>query len=623
MLNSNAPPSANDFTSDSENDKPSGLGDGSVTKKSNRKKAHDNAFAGDEKSPADFAHHSSSAAPDGRRDDSKRDGALANSQPSADAQSGSEAADFTFDRSINTNETKIDRKGARSKAHSRFQTEWVAAMARLGDRDRAILQRRIGLRTGAIDTLASIGEDLNVTRERVRQLEKIAHRRIFEEYDRGGRRLGAELVFQIEQSVADNNGQPLSLRQIGRINPWFAGTDRRILNHALDLMHPQRWHLVDVDNEAYLCDIPSHQWTTCLARGRDLLRLGSFNRTKDSGLRVIDPAKGLRRSVLRKKLNALLPSGTECAWVDLVLQSIARKAVFAEDGSGDPLLISAWRSGEAHIMRLLVESDHPIHHQEAKEILYRRYRVDIDHRRAHNALSGCGLLFGRGTYGLKKHLKLSNSRALSLVGEVERLAHRKPFTGRQWHCSEMLQCLGDRGYNLSGVDEYILHVALQIHNRKLDSLGRLMWIVGSGKLIRDTARRVPILSTVESILEEHGEPMGNTRLRKAVRERRGLGRNFALHPRGRLVRTERGRWGLADRDVPLDAVQLKHFVDAVMTLLEDDSERLEDRDLPMIAFEVTGVKDLDQVMLTSLLQRTGKVSFNRRGLVRRIDERDA
>ena len=626
MLNSKVPPSADDFTSDSENEKSSGIGKGFVAPKSSHEKAQDNSLAGDEKPPTDFAHHAPSAAPKGLLDGSKGDGTLASprapiSQPSGYAQKGPGAAEFTLDRSIKpVGDTKIYRKDAESNALFGFQTEWVAAMASLNDRDRTILQRRIGLLTGAVDTLASIGKDLNVTRERVRQLEKIAHQRIFEGPERGDRRLGDELVLQIEQSVADNDGQPLSLRQIGRINPWFAGTDRRILNHALELMRPQRWSLVDVDDEAYLCDIPSSQWTRCLDQGRKLLRLGSFNRSKESGLRVIDPAKGIRCSTLRKKLNALLPKGTECAWVDLILKSITRKAIFAEDGSGDPLLISAWRSGEAYIMRLLVESDHPIHHQEAKDILYRRYRVDIDRRRAHNALSGCGLLFGRGTYGLKKHLRLSDSRVISLIDKVESLARQEPFAGRQWHCSEMLQTLEDSGYDLSGIDEYTLHVALQIHNRRLVSLGRLMWIAGSGTLTRDTARRVPILSTAESILQEHGEPMSNSRLRKAVRDRRGLGKNFALHPRGRLVRTERGRWGLIDRDVPLDTVQLERFVATVMAHLEDDSKPIEDKDLPMIAFEVTGVKDIDPVMLTSLLQHSGKVTFNRQGMVRRVEE---
>ncbi len=627
MLNSNTPPSENDSTSSIENEKPSRPDESLVIADTDDMKVRgDSPGDGDDGSPQP-SHHASSAILEGLRDDAKTKGSLTSpmhptSQPKSDERSALDAVEFTLDRSIEGDgDTDVESPSLC------FQAEWAAAMEALKSRDREVLQRRIGLRTGAVETLASIGNDLKVTRERVRQLEKLAHRRIF--IDTQGRRedgLGERLLLQIEQSVADNDGQPLSLRQIARINPWFAGTDRRTLAHTLDLMRPQRWCLVDVDDEVYLCDIPLKQWTKCLNRGRELLRLSSFHR-KESQLRVIDPEVGIRRSVLRKQLNALLPSGTECAWVDLILKAVTRKAVFAEDGSGDPLLISAWRSGEAHIMRLLVESERPIHHHEAKELLYRRYRVDIDPRRAHNALSGCGLLFGRGTYGLKKHFPLPHHLAVSMVQDVEELAHREPFAGRQWHCSEMLQALGESAYELSGelsgalsgVDEYILHVALQLHNQRLDSLGRLMWIAGSGSLTRDTARRVPILSTAEQVLQEHGEPMSNSRLRKAVRERRGLGKNFALHPRGRLVRTERGRWGLIDRDVPLDATQMEAFVDAVMKRIDEDARPIEEKDLPAIAFEVCGLKDIDPVMLTSLLQRAKKATFNRQGKMRRIE----
>ncbi|MBF2760361.1 MAG: hypothetical protein ISN28_08835 [Ectothiorhodospiraceae bacterium AqS1] len=628
MLNSSAPPSANDFTSDSENEKPSGLGEGLIAAKSKKEKTQDNTAAGDEGSSSDYAHQASPATRERLGDDSKEDERLASpdigaSQEGGDTRKDPGAAEFTLDRSIERNGgKKALRKNDRSGPPFGFQAEWVAAMAKLKARDREILQRRIGLRTGAVETLASIGKELKVTRERVRQLERIAHQRIFETHERSDRLLGEELLLQIEQSIADNDGRPLSLRQIARINPWFAGTDRRVLSHALDLMRPQHWGLVDVEDEVYLCDIPLNQLTRCLARGRELLRLGSFGHSKDGAWRVIDPEKGVRYSVLRKKLSALLPKGTESAWIDLILNTITRKALFAEDGSGDPLLISAWRSGESHIMRLLVESEHPIHHHEAKELLHRRYRVDIDPRRAHNALSGCGFLFGRGTYGLKKHLKLPDARALSLVKDAEYLAHREPFRGRQWHCNEMLQALADKGCELSEIDEYILHVALQVHNRRLDSLGRLMWIEGSGKAARDTARRIPILSTAESIVEEHGQPMSNSHLRSAVRDRRGLGKNFALHPRGRLVRTERGRWGLIDRDVPLDEAQIERFVAAVMDRLEDDSGPIREKDLPDIAFEAIGESHLDAVMLTSLLQRSRKLTFDRRRAVRVVD-RDA
>jgi RNA polymerase sigma factor (sigma-70 family) len=59
-----------------------------------------------------------------------------------------------------------------------LEFELGAALAELPDRERMILKRRFGLGGGEPETLADIAQDLGVTAERVRQLQKAAIERL-------------------------------------------------------------------------------------------------------------------------------------------------------------------------------------------------------------------------------------------------------------------------------------------------------------------------------------------------------------------------------------------------------------------------------------------------------------
>lgn len=52
----------------------------------------------------------------------------------------------------------------------------------LSDRERRVIKMRLGLDDGNSMTLDQIGEEFGVTRERIRQIEKKAHRRLQARY---------------------------------------------------------------------------------------------------------------------------------------------------------------------------------------------------------------------------------------------------------------------------------------------------------------------------------------------------------------------------------------------------------------------------------------------------------
>lgn len=105
------------------------------------------------------------------------------------------------------------------------------------DRDREILMRRYGITTGKTQTLEQIGQDLGITRERVRQIEKAAMIKIREQFNHD-HQLNDELVAITDQkggiigfaslvaeAGADGKLKP-HLSFLIKLNPRFTFLDR-------------------------------------------------------------------------------------------------------------------------------------------------------------------------------------------------------------------------------------------------------------------------------------------------------------------------------------------------------------------------------------------------------------
>ena len=62
------------------------------------------------------------------------------------------------------------------------------------------------------------------------------------------------------------------------------------------------------------------------------------------------------------------------------------------------------------LRRFLAESNTPLHYTEIAERARIREGRSLDARRAHNAAANVGYLFARGTYGLARHVPLSDEQ---------------------------------------------------------------------------------------------------------------------------------------------------------------------------------------------------------------------
>ncbi|MBF2755585.1 MAG: hypothetical protein ISN29_10075 [Gammaproteobacteria bacterium AqS3] len=487
-----------------------------------------------------------------------------------------------------------------------LRDRWQAALEQLPERERELLLRRFGLSGRETETLQSLGASLDITRERVRQLERRTLTKIFEH---------PGMAKQTSEHIARYSSDDsffLTVDWLRGNDPWFRGAETQVIALAIErAVQPQRLYCIKIEQELYVADFSRATWDLNLKRAREMLK----NRAAEQ------PPP--RRSELRRELARLLSDDAESGWGGLLLERAYPRALFAtvsetSSASGAPdadeVLVSLSTSAEGYVAKILLEIERPMHFREISKLIQEKYKFKIDERRTHNALGNHGYLFDRGVYGSLRHLPISPSAARALVRQVEELALGDAFSGQQWHCNEMLKALRQAGQDVEGLNVYLLHTLLRLHSERLDDLGRQMWIAGSGR-VRDTGRRVRLFETAEEILEEHGAPMPNQELCRLVAERRGRSKTLALHPRGRLVRTDQSEWGLIDRDVLLSAEQIEQFVQAVLTRLEKGSA-VTDVDLPALAESVTGVAGLYPVMLVSLLQLSGRISVGREGEVR-------
>jgi len=85
-------------------------------------------------------------------------------------EDNSELVDFIPDSSLANPVEETDRELLREQMH--------AVLGQLSDREREVLSQRFGLRDGESHTLEEVGRAFGVTRERIRQIEAKALRKL-------------------------------------------------------------------------------------------------------------------------------------------------------------------------------------------------------------------------------------------------------------------------------------------------------------------------------------------------------------------------------------------------------------------------------------------------------------
>ena len=232
---------------------------------------------------------------------------------------------------------------------------------------------------------------------------------------------------------------------------------------------------------------------------------------------------------------------------------------------GSRILTSYGRGADQLVEAILAESDTPLHYTEIAERARIREGRSLDARRAHNAAANVGYLFARGTYGLARHVPLSDEQMSQIRNEADDIVCSEA-PGRQWHTSEILSEISERmngGFDSLG--KYVLDIALG-GSRMLRPLGKMTWVAAGADT--DNQSRIDVHRAVVAIVQAAGRPLSTSEIKERLTAVRGVNEYFQISPIDPLIRVQPGRWGINDRDVPIPREERRELVQQLVNILD-------------------------------------------------------
>jgi transcriptional regulator with XRE-family HTH domain len=429
-----------------------------------------------------------------------------------------------------------------------FKLAFESNKSRLKENQASVLSQRIGTE-GEKMTLEEISEKMGITRERVRQIEAGAI-----EIFRADGVWESELVTRLDDILRERE-DPLPAQSLGIFDPWFADVENMIpeFKFILDRVLDDQFFLLEINGCRFVTRISKNEWCKAVREGILLLERAAQDKISKANAR-----RGVEELLLSK--------GAELA--SELWATTQTMALFAKDEYGTERVVGVGTGAESLVAAVLAASDRPLHFTEIPKCVQDAFGRSVEVRRAHNAARIVGLLFGRGTFGTLRHCPLTPEEMDILRQEAEEII-LSGSRGRQWTCFELVEKLGERALDFEDrINRYVVHIALH-SSSVLSNLGRFVW-TQSGERPSGTQDRIDITQATLSVLQSAGRPMTKDEIRAALLRDRGLTGCFQIHPRGSLVRTSAGCWGILERDIPLSYDEIRNVCSSAAMLLESD-----------------------------------------------------
>lgn len=416
-------------------------------------------------------------------------------------------------------------------------------LQRLTPNQRAIIEGRLGA-AGQPVTLRALGDTVGLTRERVRQIELHQIRTIIDEEvwdDEMRARLDAAL---------SRRDSPLSLRLLVAMDGWFDGFEDHLdfLSGVIHAFGDDQYHCWDLDGVGRIVSrIDGEQWTQMSGRLSSVLE-----QVADRELRVSDVRE--YASMIASSDNAPELASTLAEWF------LSEAVLSGEDDRQDARVISQSGSIADLCISVLRQSEVPMHYTEVHRMMEAHRAQPVDVRRVHGVLSRGALLYGRGCFGLMKHLGLDDTIRIELANAVQEVLDGGS-SGRQWHCEELLDILSEEGVKLpTEMTPYKLSILLHGVSG-LEYLGRLVWM--RTDIAESSAGRRHVADLVEDAIRDAGQPLSAEEIWEAVAEHRGTSGYRLVPETSRVIRVSRGVFGLLDRDLGLSTSNLEEWQECV------------------------------------------------------------
>ncbi|WP_366555917.1 sigma factor-like helix-turn-helix DNA-binding protein [Aquibaculum sediminis] len=429
----------------------------------------------------------------------------------------------------------------------RLLTEVRKSLLVFSGRERDVLIRRLGFETPP-ETLQEIADDFGITRERVRQIEAQATKRWIRESS------WDDILEQKITRLLIGRSFPLPVAGVEAIDAWFEGVSahRIFFRNLVQAICGDRIHMIPIDGLYYFSLMTQETWERTVSEASAVLSSGAGREWSE------DYACAL--------VHGLLPD-TANEFGTLLWDKASRLCHFSFADDGSRILTSYGRGADQLVEAILAESRTPLHYTEIAERARIRDGRNLDARRAHSAAASVGFLFARGTYGLARHLPLSDEQMLQIRSEAEDiLCSEAP--GRQWHSSEILSEVSERMEgSIDGLDKYVLDIALA-GSEMLRPLGKMTWVAAAADT--DDQSRIDVHQAVVAIVQAAGHPLRTSEIKERLTAVRGVNETFQIHPVDPLVRVQPGLWGINDRDVPLSREEQRELVERLVHMLNEN-----------------------------------------------------
>lgn len=440
---------------------------------------------------------------------------------------------------------------------SRLLTEVRKSLLSFSDRERDVLVRRLGFETPP-ETLQQVAEDYGITRERIRQIEARAIKKWIRDSS------WDDILEQKISRLLIGRSFPLPVAGVEAIDAWFEGVSshRVFFRNLVQAICGDRIHMVHIDGLYYFSLMTHEIWERTVSEASALLSSGAGQEWSE------DYARSL--------VHGLLPD-TAKEFGTLLWDKSSRFCHFSAGPDGSRVLTSYGRGADQLVEAILAESDTPLHYTEIADRANLRDERNLDTRRAHSAAANVGFLFARGTYGLARHIPLSDEQMSQVRTEAEDIVCSEA-PGRQWHSSEILSEISERmDGGFEGLDKYVLDIALA-GSSMLRPLGKMTWIAAGADT--DDQSRIDVHQAVVAIVQAAGHPLSTSEIKERLTAVRGVNEFFQISPIDPLIRVQPGMWGINDRDVPFSREEQRELVDRLADILDEKQSGLHASELP-------------------------------------------
>lgn len=412
------------------------------------------------------------------------------------------------------------------------------------ERERDVLLRRLGYETPP-ETLQEIADDYGITRQRIRQIEAKATKKWIHESS------WDDILKEKISRLLTGRSFPLPVAGVEAIDAWFEGVSahRVFFKNLVQTICGDRIHIVPIDGLYYFSLMTQETWEHTVSEASALLSSGV--------------GRGWSEDYARSLVHGLLPD-TAKEFGTLMWDKSSRLCHFSVAENGSRILTSYGRGADQLVEAILAESDTPLHYTKIAERARIRDGRSLDARRAHSAAANVGLLFARGTYGLTRHVPLSDEQMLQIRSEAEDIVCFET-SGRQWHSSEILSEISGRmDGGFDDLDKYVLNIALA-GSAMLRSLGKMTWVAAAADT--DDQSRIDLHQAVVAIVQAAGHPLSTSEIKERLTAVRGVNEFFQIWPIDPLIRVQPGMWGINDRDVSISREEQQQLVNQLVHTL--------------------------------------------------------